>query len=298
MIQDPVRAGSLAPGGLGARDVKAGYSLNDRARREKRRRGTKPREQERRGTEGGAGFFANVRGAGTKTPGVGRCSGSVARVSKKRNIPEEKSRARFSPGARCRACARACGLGFGLGLGLVLVLVLGRRSSSSPSPSPSRVTVSAAWARFLRGFPSAIPAPPVALPTKQTRQNAVFSFVLGFVWCASPVRKSRLYGTIAPRSAFVCHSDALYLPAGVVARSLRFRLVLGLVWVWVLPLKSRVFSSRRARFPAHFRRVLRRFPRPRRYLFYIFAQGPGRFRLVLGIIAGFSEYVFQLARAS
>ena len=123
-------------------------------------------------------------------------------------------------------CAWAWVCGFCLGLGLVLGLGLSRRSSSSPSPSPSRVTVSAAWARFLRGFPSAIPAPPGALPTKQTRQNASFSFVLGFVWCASPVRKSRLYGTIAPRSAFVCHPDALHLPAGVVARSLRFRLVL------------------------------------------------------------------------
>ena len=195
-------------------------------------------------------------------------------------------------------CAWAWVCGFCLGLGLVLGLGLSRRSSSSPSPSPSRVVVSAVGARFLRGFPSAIPAPLGALPTKQTRQNAVFSFVLGFVWCASPVRKSRLYGTIAPRSAFVCHSDALHLPAGVVARSLRFRLVLGLVLVWVWSLKSRVFSSRRARFPAYFRRRFPGYPRPRRYLFYIFAQVPGRFRLGLGIIAGFFGCVFRMARAS
>ena len=172
-----------------------------------------------------------MRDAGTEAPHVRRCSGSVARVSKKRNIPEEKSRARFLRGARFWRCAWACVCGFRLGLGLVLGLGLSRRSSPSPSPSPSRVIVSAAWARFLRGFPSAIPAPPGALPTKQTRQNADFSFVLGFVWCASPVRKFRLYGTIAPRSAFVCRPDALHLPAGVVARSLRFRLVLGLVLV-------------------------------------------------------------------
>lgn len=179
-----------------------------------------------------------------------------------------------------------------------MVLGLSRRSSSSPSPSPSRVVVSATWARFLRGFPTAIPAPPGALPTKQTRQNAVFSFVLGFVWCASPVRKFHLYGTIAPRSAFVCHPDALHLPAGVVARSLRFRLVLGLVWVWVLSLKSRIFSSRRARFPAYFRRILRRFPRPRRYPFCVLVQNFPRFRLGLGIIAGFFGCVFHLARVS
>lgn len=179
-----------------------------------------------------------------------------------------------------------------------MVLGLSRRSSPSPSPSPSRVVVSTTWARFLRGFPSAIPALPGALPTKQTRQNAVFSFVLGFVWCASPARKFRLYGTITPRSAFVCHSDALHLPAGVVARSLRFRLVLGLVLVWVLSLKLRVFSSRRARFSAYFRRTFPGIPRPRRCLFYIFAQVPGRFRLVLGIIAGFFGCVFHLVRVS
>lgn len=239
-----------------------------------------------------------MRDAGTEAPHVRRCSGSVARVSKKRNIPEEKSRARFLRGARLWRCAWALVCGFCLGLGLVLGLGLSRRSSSSPSPSPSRVTVSAAWARFLRGFPSVIPAPPGALPTKQTRQNAVFSFVLGFVWCASPVRKSRLYGTIAPRSAFVCHPDALHLPAGVVARSLRFRLALGLVLVWVLSLKSRVFSSRRARFPAHFRRILRRFPRSRRYSFCTLVQNFPRFGLGLGIIGGFFGCVFHLVRVS
>lgn len=195
-------------------------------------------------------------------------------------------------------CAWVWVCGFCLGLGLVLGLGLSRRSSSSPSPSPSRVVVSATWARFLRGFPSAIPAPPGALPTKQTRQNAVFSFVLGFAWCASPVRKSRLYGTIAPRSAFVCHSDALYLPAGVVARFLRFRLVLGLVLVWFWSLKSRVYSWRRARFPAHFRRIFRGYPRARRYLFYVFAQVPRRFRLGLGIIGGFFGCGFHPARVS
>lgn len=177
-----------------------------------------------------------------------------------------------------------------------MVLGLSRRSSSSPSPSPSRVVVSATWARFLRGFPSAISALPGALPTKQTRQNAVFSFVLGFVWCASLVRKYRLYGTIAPRSAFVCHPDALHLPTGVVARFLRFRLVLGLVLVWVLSLKLRVFSSQRARFPAHFRRILRRFPRSRRYPFCVLVQNFPRFRLGLGIIAGFFGCGFHPAR--
>ena len=213
-------------------------------------------------------------------------------------LPGDFRRARFLRGARLWRCAWALVCGFCLGLGLVLGLGLSRRSSPSSSSSPSRVVISVAVPRFLRGFPSVIPATPGALPTKQTRQNAAFSFVLGFEWCASPVRKFRLYGTIAPRSAFVCHSAALYLPAGVVARSLRFRLVLGLVLVWVWSLKSRVFSSRRARFPAYFRRIFRGYPRPRRYLFYIFAQVPERFRLVLGIIAGFSGCVFHMARVS
>lgn len=185
------------------------------------------------------------------------------------------------------ACARACGLVLVLGLGLGLGLGLSRRSSPSPSSSPSRVVVSAEGARFLRGLPSGIPAPSGGVPTKQTRQSAGLSFVLGFARCASPVRKSHLYGTIAPRSASVCHPDALHLPAGVVARFLRFRLVLVLVLGLGLSSPSRVFSSRRARFPAHFRRILHGDPRPRRYSFCVLVQVPVRFRLGLGIIAGF-----------
>ena len=239
-----------------------------------------------------------MRGAGTKTPGAGRCSGSVARVSKKRNFPEEKSRARFSPGARCCACARACGLGLVLGLGSVLVWVLCLRH-----PAP-RVVPGGHPAGVVRGFCFSRFQPPAAVGVvgaRHTKQTPVFvgnAFVLVFAWCASTVRKFRLYGTIAPRSAFVCHSDALHLPAGVVARSLRFRLVLGLVLVWVLSLKSRVFSSHRARFPAYFRHILRGYPRPRRYSFCVLVQNFPRFRLGLGIIDGFFGCVFHMAQVS
>lgn len=239
-----------------------------------------------------------MRDAGTETPRARCCSGSVARVSKKRNVPEEKSRARFLRGAWAWVYGFRLVLVLVLGFRLVLVLGLSRRLSPSPSPSPSPSLVSRAGARFLRGFPSAVPASPGALPTKRTRQNALLSFVLGFVWCASPVCKSRLYGTITPRSAVVCHSDALHLPAGVVARFLRFRLVLGFVWFWVLSLKSRVFSWRHPRPPAHFRRILRGYPRPRGRSFCVLAWVSARFRLVLGIIGGFSGCVFQLAQVS
>ena len=252
--------------------------------------------------EGGRGFFDP--GAPRHVPrSPGRSSFSLLTrqagfVSRCVWLPGGLRRARFLRGARLWRCAWACGLGLVLGLGSVLVLGLSRRSSSSPSPSPSRVTVSATWARFLRGFPSAIPPPPGARHTKQTPVFVGNAFVLGFAWCASPVRKSRLYGTIAPRSAFVCHPDALHPPPGVVARFLRFRLVLGLVLVWVLSLPSRVFSSRYPRPPAYFRRILRGDPRPRRCPFCVLAWAFPRFRLGLGIIAGFFGCGFPPARVS